>query len=483
MANVGRASAGPSIASSRGGSPLGIRVGGIEGGRSVRLSQADLKINNIFGPAITSPQQIGFRPQQPMGFESVRMRHPKEGPRIFGEAGITKPKVRFLGNLPNRVTERAAEFAQPKVVTRTIRFSEPAPRVAPVGTEAKPKPQIINSAEAKVLKLEPRQARTASVSLREIKVSTPVQKSPEQEQAKVLVDKYVLAHRVREVLTRLTAARARTMPSINPETSSLAITKTGTETGPMTENVLHTNVNAQPKAKFEAGIPSAAAVRGVIKREKPSNNIDGERKRRFLKVDHETNSHRLSALRAALRSLQEVNQGKDISGSDVVKESEIIAKRFRSNLLRQLGLENREDGSAYALARDLSENKNVTEERLDRAVKSNNAVEKSNKPVGTPATIDETQKVLTPPKAPPERIPEVLISEQVEIANDFKSTQIAGLNTILGAEASSATKEPEIIGEKVANVVDLLSHPLVLGVLFNIGDNTEAKRRKLLLAA
>lgn len=93
-------SSGPIIASLRGATPLGIKVGGIEGGRSISISPLEARITNLFGPAIKSPHQIGFGIPSPRGERSVKALFKLKPFSAFPE---TKPESKIANIEPVKV--------------------------------------------------------------------------------------------------------------------------------------------------------------------------------------------------------------------------------------------------------------------------------------------------------------------------------------------------------------------------------------------
>lgn len=410
---------------------MGVRVGGIEGGRSARLSPVDLRINNIFGLAIKSHNQINFKPTLPQGFESVKSLVPLNI-KIRGE-----DRTR-----PVRPSVKPIEHSRPR--TRVV-----APEAAPV--------------------LNP------AITHPEVRVAPYIQQ-------------HVLARRLRVNVARLGGLRVQAATPTSTNTEALPATQTQPQVDKASEAPVLPRVNQVTRTKKEVGNPVVNQPRSITSDiSKGEGRQMEKRKREYLKVDEETNAERLLSLRESLRRLQSIMPGVAVSGRELINAAGILAKRFRSNLLRQLGFENRIDGSAYQLGENLSAQKTITEAQLKKEIEINNAVEKSDKPIGTPARFDETQKVLTPPKSPPEEVPDILIRDQVEIVDLSQVGKSEPSLIRTGDILSIVVTEPKIL-EDVKDSdepINFMTHPLVKKVLFDnrVDNSSETERRQLVLAA
>lgn len=442
-------SVGPTIASSRGGASLGIRVGGIEGGRSAPLSAVGFEtsrgasLTNFLkhSVSITRRNQIGFKTSAKPGMESIK------------------------SLVPLRFSIRGENQARSQRV--------------PEASQAKPASKAVN--------VEPVKARP------EVRPGAVIIKTVERPADKGFIEQYVLAHRLRANLTRLTVPGVRTGPAISPETSTAVKTQVQPRVGTALETGTRTVVGTASNPKTEAGRSGVNPTGKVREGDNVYKNSDLEerRKRRYLKVDEDTNSLRLTSLKEALRRLQGVNPEEGIRGSDLIKAAEITAKRFRSKLLRQLGLENREDGSAHQLGENLSAIQSIDGHQLEREVERNNAVEKTDRPSGNPASHEEAQKVLTLPKSPPESMPAVLLAEQIEVVEVSGQSRITDPDSITKIECvSQIITEPKPAGDlkgsdEVLNSVipTLIPRGLLDMEEYIINSNEVFKRRQLILAA
>lgn len=447
-------STGPVIASGRGGTSLGVRVGGIEGGRSI--SPAEARITNIFGPAITSPRQIGFKISAKPGIESVRSLVPLKFP-IRGE--------------------NKARPIQPSV--RPVEQS--TRRIAPLAEEAKPKPQIIQFPGARAAVAESTRLPKAYVE--------SVEAKPEIRPFPGRVEQ-VFSRSLRNNLATLTGVRAQTGIAVGVETSTAAKTQVQPQALPALETFVKTAGNTAIRTKPETGTGVPNRIRNKNGYADRSENGQSEKRRRgYVAVDEDTNARRLVSLKEGLRKLQTTALGEDIRGKDLVNTVKISAKRFRSYLLWQLGLENRIDGSAHQLGEDLSQEQNITVEKLEGAIRRNNAVEKADNPAGVTATYQETQKVLTPPRSAPNMVPAVLIADQVEVIDTSREATMQDPESVeRKVVVNQKITEPQLIegatgsSEVLDSVYPLLGLRRLLDIPA-ISNSIEAKRRQLILAA
>lgn len=419
-------SAGPAIASPRGGAPFGVRVGGVEGGRSIRLSPADLKINNIFGPAITSPSQIGFKPGNKPGFESVRSLVPL--------------------NIPIRGENQARSQVPPGVESKPVNV-EPAK----AGPEARPGTVIIKTSE-----------RPSNQGFVE----------------------QVFARRLRTNLVRLTVPGVGTRTLTGIETSAAVKTQVQLQVGSVPETARRTTVGTAPKPEVKTGRP----IKNIVtnKTGNPdSHNIsqrEEDRRKRYIGQDLKTNNSRLEALTSKFEQLNASSFQGVVDGAVLARESKIgTARRFRSRLLDQKGYD-RKDGSQWRIELELTAKANVGRGQLEELIEANSAVEVTDKPPLKLATPGEVIKVLTPPNSLVTHIEPVIVEEVTE---KLVVTREVG-SSVLAAQPIQVFGEPKIRdAEKSEPVADnvIISPSRLLDMEEYINSNEVFKRRQLILAA
>lgn len=415
-------SAGPAIASPRGGAPFGAKVGGIEGSRPISLSPADLKINSLFGPAIISPSQIGFKPYQPQGFESVKPLTPLKNP--FPERGES-------GNATIRYTEPVKAQKE----TRTIPVFKTAerPDIARIAQQH----EFAKRVRANLTRLTAARVRTGIVTRIETSAAFKTQVQPQVGTA--------------------------------PETATRTIVSTGPKPEVKAGRQLPDKVRTQV-GNFEQGSNSRREL---------------DLTRRYIGKDLKTNNSRLEALTSIFEQLNGSSVQGVVDGAVLARESEIgTARSFRSRLLEQRGY-NRDDGSQRRIELELTAKANVGRGQLEELVEANSAVEATDDPPLKLATQDEVTKVLTPPKSPV-TIEPVIVEEVTEKLVETRKVVEASGSVAQPVQIFGEPKINDIEKVEAGrdNIVIFPSRLLDMGEYINSGEENEVfKRRQLILAA
>lgn len=419
-------STGPAIASSRGGSPLGIRVGGIEGGRLI--SPAEARITNIFGPAITRSDQIGFNPRP--GFESVRP--------------VTPLNVPF----PERGESKARSQVPPGVESK-------APNLEPV----KPRPEVRPGVT--IIKTAERPLNPGTVE-------------------------QVFARRLRANLVSLTIPGVRTEIITGIETATAAKTRVRLQVGSIPETSAKTAVGTAPKPEVKSGKPAMNIVRTGEGNHNPDNRTarGEERRRRYIGQDLKTNSLRLEALTS---KFEQLNGSEDVvDGAVLARESGIgTARSLRSRLLEQRGYDQQVDGSQGEIDRRLVTTEHVSRGLIEKLVEDNSAVEATDRPPLRLATQEEVAKVLTPPNSPVTHIEPVIVEEVIEKLVETKEVKLLALAVqpmqVFGEAKINDIEKSEPFADVADNIIIFPPRLDMEEYINSDGQNNVFKRRQLVL--
>lgn len=459
MARSGPAiSAGPAIASSRGGAPMGVRVGGIEGGRSITVSPAEARITNIFGPAIKS-HNIGFGIPNPRGERSVKS---LDALRSFPVRGEDKARPRIA-------TETRSNIIQ-FPVNRQVRPIEPVqtnPKIFrfPDGRQTRPVEIKPATPQREIILLPVTRTERVSVLTNVVQPERTSMTNPLVPPAEY----QRLASRIRAFPSRLLAASGTRTTLLETPLGSVVTNQRLSRVGSRTTAQTHTL--SAPKTenitrRLTQSVGAKNEKHSLLVREQEQER----RKKRFIKIDDQTYADRLASLKRTLQKLKAINLTGNVDGRSFSQASEIFTNRFKSNILRQLGLEkDREDGSVYRLMQDLANKEEITIGDLETANENNAPVEIARRPVGRLASNQEVQKVWNPPQRPPEDLPTVLIREQVEVVKSAQEATILEPDSVVVREIGvHEAEEPKPV---VAEDLKAQKPPLGVARLLDIGSN------------
>lgn len=465
MAKGGPAiSAGPTIASSRGGTPLGVRVGGIEGGRSIPVSPAEAKITKLFGPAITSPRQIGFKSNPKPGAESVRSLVPFSFP-IRGENQV-RPQN------PPEVKPNVTRFPQARQVKPVLRGETQVNRA-----------KILFAGDARASEIgQPKKEVGPELPIRDrARVANIAERAAARS---YLIDPHIFANRIR-ALARLRGVRSQVGRLVSAET--LPVAQTQPQAGTAQEISTQTVRDASPKPKTEAGIPKINIVSGgAVNSDSYKRTLRVEdRHRRYKAIDGETNSIRRKALAREFDAIKAENPSEQVAGSVLERRSLFATRKaFLSEIFYQRGELDKEDGGRKRIALMLSSIIAVNKAQLEELVAGNTAIKETSEQPAELPTNREVDNVFNPPNSPISHSEPVIvekITERIIQEPEMTGPQIAVLPVKLNPVIQTQ-EVVETVQEQVKDNIVMFPDIFDTEVDNNIV-NMANIRRQLILAA
>lgn len=418
MARSGPAiSAGPIIASSRGGAPLVVKVGGIEGGRPISISPAEARITNIFGPAIKS-HNIGFGVPNPRGERSVK-------------------SLNVLRSFPVNGENKARPQNLPLTGSNIVPFAE--------SRQAKPVERI-------------QSVRGEIIFFPKIK---PLEIRPVPRAVPVPVEYQRLAARIRMAKKLILARQTRVIAG--PEISAYAQTGTGSATRQGVAGESRSAGSSLTRLKTEPRILRRAEGSRLVQ---IATAPDLEKlKRKVVEItavdkDHKTNQARKEALRIAFNAIQAETGKNQVDGNLLGERSGIEGENYKSEYFYQIGEPKRTDYSQKRTRVHL-EKKLVKKGDISRIVEEYTAVRRAKNPIDAP-TEKQFEQVVRPPDhifgdAKDEQVlRKELVYEDLRVAALPDEDKVESLP---GASVTSTNEEgkPVLSGTAILPVLDIFA--------------------------
>jgi hypothetical protein len=353
---------GTAIASGIGGGRGSLVRIGVEGGRSARLSAADLQINGLFGPKIENSTNRSFPISSRPGAETVKLINK------FVADAIKIPRT-------------------PEVKSNILHFPEVSPAKSIEKTGKNP-------------------SRGEIIFFPQVR---PAEVRPIPRVAPAPIEYQRLATRVRTA--RLMAIRQARVTSV-PEASAVSQPRFETivRSQTATEQKVSTLTQRQPqpikREESLAGIQKVTALNqeGRIRKVVEISAVD---------KDHKTNRDRVIALEAAFDILQAESGEDSVDGDRLGDRAAIEEERFKSEYFSQVKTPRRIDHSQRRTRNHLKE-KPVKKSDIPLIVELHTAIRKADKmPVDPP-----TEKQFTEVIVPPDQILDSQLDEQAYLRKE-----------------------------------------------------------------
>lgn len=436
MARLGSASlTGRSVASIRGGSsPLGVvRVSGSERADSgSSLNSQDFSTSRGQGlkdflrqsVSISRADQIGFQAKSDskLGFNSVKFLGelpnkitkqagsaitPAENPTPVQSQRIlrpSRPQVIWFGPPLQNIFPERGEIGQPQVVEKSISFSKP-----------ESEPALANPVEGGVNAIKiPREVPQFKVE--NGAAVEPVVKEIVQARRQLSIEQVNLMMMVRKARAMIARPKSQVihMAGVEAEAVSASAVLSETQAAPTGQSSEIRTTSSEIKAVPEN--KTRRIVRKTKNAAKERDRLSPDRFRtRFVERDLEMNAWRLKALIKGFDELQQENRGGDVDGAALAAKSQIGSSReLRSVFLDQRGYRDRQDGSQKRMELFLSSVNMISKEQLKVIVKTHTAVKETYDKPREMATVKEVNDVVNEPKSLDTRFEPVQITEVVE---------------------------------------------------------------------